>query len=91
MASWLLNETALLALKLRRYGGRIVTTKADTYRQKAEDCLRAAARVSNPAAKAMWLEMAQQCLVIATSRYRRMAADPKPDSKDGARDQASCA
>jgi hypothetical protein len=57
-----------------------VPQKAETYRQKAEECLRAAAGVSDPQAKATWLEMAQQWMLLATSRDQRAANDPKPDA-----------
>ena len=67
-----------------------MTKRAETYRQKAEECLRAAAGVSDPQAKATWLEMAQQWMLLATSRDQRAAAnDPKPDGEDEAHNGTS--
>ncbi len=62
-----------------------MSAKAETYRLKAEECLRAATGAETPAAKATWLEMAQQWMLLATSRDQRLAHEPTPHSEDETR------
>ncbi len=66
---------------MRRLGIR--TMAAETYRQKAEECVRVAADVSDPKSKATWLEMAQQWMLLATSRDQQTANNNPPPSGEG--------
>ncbi len=51
--------------------------KVERLRQKAEDCVQNASRVSKPETKVMWLEMAQQYLQLADS-FEKVTAHPAP-------------
>ena len=44
----------------RRSGGIIMRSRADIYRQKADECERAAARVANPQVQASYRQMSRQ-------------------------------
>jgi hypothetical protein len=57
--------------------------KTDEYRRKAEECLTQAARIAKPEIKAMWLEMAQQWLMLADGAGKRRSQAQKPVNEPG--------
>lgn len=55
--------------------------KIEEFRSKAEECLRRATETSRPEDKVIFLEMAQQWLMLATSAEKRQEEAAK--RKDG--------
>ena len=67
-------------------GSRVNAEEAADYHSKAEDCLRAASRISDPKIKATWLRMAQRWLHLAQSGGLVAPSDrPQDDDENDGR------
>ena len=77
-------EDRVVAAAIRFAADRGFEVSADAaadYRSKAEDCLRAASRISDPKIRATWLRMAERWLSLAQPT-RRVALPHKPHDDD---------